>query len=71
MAKALHDLRGLYHKMGSNSETGGRQASPRPPPECRVKSAVGEEDVVVSGWFVGVQQGEALSDSAQCRCPCG
>lgn len=33
-----------------------------------MRSAAGKKDVVVSAWFVGAQQGEAVSDSAQCRC---
>lgn len=33
-----------------------------------MRSAECEKDVVVSAWFVGAQQGEAVSDGAQCRC---
>lgn len=39
----------------------GRRVS-SPPPEHLVKSAVHKEDVVVSAWFVGAQQGEAVSE---------
>lgn len=58
-AKALLGLLGLEHERGPNSEAGGRRVSPYPS-ECVVKSAVGEKDVVVSAWFVGTQQGEAV-----------
>lgn len=58
VAKALLDLEGLYHELGTNREAGGR-SSPQPS-GCTVKSAVGEEDAVVSAWFVGAQQGEAV-----------
>lgn len=30
VAKALLDLQGLYHEMGSNGETSGREVSPQP-----------------------------------------
>lgn len=33
-----------------------------PPPEYMVMSAVHKKDVVVSAWFVGAQQGEAVSE---------
>lgn len=33
-----------------------------------MRAAACEKDVVVSAWFVGAQQGEAVSDSAECRC---
>lgn len=39
----------------------GRRAS-SPPSERMVKSAVHKKDVVVSAWFVGAQQGEAVSE---------
>lgn len=64
------DLQGLYHEISSNSETGGRRVSLHPS-QSMMNSAVGEKDVVVSAWFVGAQQGEAVSDNAQCRCLCG
>lgn len=59
VAKALLDLEGLYHELGTNREAGGSSSSPQPS-GCMVKSAVGEEDAVVSAWFVGAQQGEAV-----------
>lgn len=59
MAEALLDLEGLDRELGTKSEAGGRSSSPRPS-GCTVKSAVGEEDAVVSAWFVGAQQGEAV-----------
>lgn len=49
-------------------QNGGRRGRSPHPSECMVKSVIREEDVVVSAWFVGAQQGEAVSDSAQCRC---
>jgi hypothetical protein len=33
------------------------------PPACMVKSAIHKKDVVVSAWFVGAQQGEAVSEA--------
>lgn len=59
VAEALLDLEGLCHELGTKSEASGSSSSPHPL-ECMVKSAEGEEDAVVSAWFVGAQQGEAV-----------
>lgn len=41
------------------------QEEPSPPTAmCAMKSALLEKDVVVSDWFVGAQQGEAVSEAA-------
>lgn len=41
------------------------QEEPSPPTVmCAMKSALLEKDVVVSDWFVGAQQGEAVSEAA-------
>lgn len=55
------NLQGLCYEMGSDSESGGRGVS-SPPPERMVKSTLHKKDVVVSAWFVGAQQGEAVSE---------
>lgn len=54
-------FRDFASKWAQTVKVEGRRAS-SPPSECTVKPAIHKKDVVVSAWFVGAQQGEAVSE---------
>lgn len=61
MAAKTLICRDFAMKWAQTVKVEGRGVS-SPPPERMVKSTLHKKDVVVSAWFVGAQQGEAVSE---------